>query len=150
MVKNKSTAEVQNKIQKKIIDKLNYSNKWNLSSDKITINNTDLKIQIDGIDKEKRVICEVYAHYGDLKPGHLRKINNDILKMLLFEKLNSGKWEKYICVHESVEKRLKGKSWLSEVIKVFGFKIHPFQLTEKDRLLLLNAQKDQADGIKQR
>jgi hypothetical protein len=83
-------------------------------------------VKIDGVNEGKRVICEAYAHVGEIKPGQRRKLAQDILKLILVERSTRHKWRKVICVNDlSVKRRLEGKSWLALAVKRFGIEVIP-------------------------
>ena len=70
------------------------------------------------------VIGYIFAHIGKPKKAQDNKIANDILKMLLLEKIAGKHYRKIIVVcDEQEEKKLKGSSALSESIRQFGIEI---------------------------
>ena len=75
-------------------------------------------IRPDFYSSENKIIGEIHAHIGRLKGSQPDKIASDVLKMVLYEKVNGCKWNKYIavCCKEELE-QLKGKSFLAEEIE---------------------------------
>lgn len=72
------------------------------------------------------------------------KIANDILKMLLLERVTGNQYRKLIVVcDDAEEKKLKGLSALAESIRQFGIEIIRIELDEDTRLNILEAQKRQ-------
>ena len=61
-------------------------------------NNKYTYIQPDFYSAEHRVVGEIFAHIGKPKKAQDNKIANDILKMLLLEKLSGKNYRKIIGV----------------------------------------------------
>lgn len=106
--------------------------------------NCGTKIQPDFYSAEAKVIDEIHSHMGKLKPAQLHKVEADILKMLLIEKVYGEKFAKYIVVcSEEEEKQLQGSSFLAEAISQFEIKVRFFELSEEYKTKLENAMKKQ-------
>lgn len=43
-------------------------------------------IEPDLYSETEKIVCEIYAHIGNLKVGQQHKVSQDILKMLLLDK----------------------------------------------------------------
>lgn len=98
-------------------------------------------IQPDFYNAEHGIIGEIFAHIGKPKKAQDNKIANDILKMLLLDKIQDKVHEKYIVVCDPAEKKkLEGKSTLAESIRQFGIKILPIEIPSKLRQQILHAQ----------
>lgn len=96
--------------------------------------NPKVKINPDFYSEEHRIIGEIHAHLGKLKPAQVRKVATDVLKMLLFEKDYGKKFEKYIVVCDPAEKeQLEGDSYLAEAIKRFKVHIVCVKLTKTQK-----------------
>ncbi len=81
---------------------------------------------------------------GKPKKAQDNKIVNDILKMLLLEKIAGRQYRKIIVVcDEQEEKKLKGASALGESIRQFGVEVMYIQIDEKLRREILDAQERQ-------
>ena len=79
-------------------------------------------VQIDGINEEGKVLCEIYARIGKIKGSQPDKVASDILKMLLVEKLLGGNWKKYYCfASDEAAALFKGKSWVANVAMEMGY-----------------------------
>lgn len=90
------------------------------------------------------IIGEIYAHIGQLKSGQQKKISQDILKMLLLEKVRDQTFDKYIFViDEEVEEYLKGKSFIAKSVEQFEIRVHRVDISEEMRCNVLAAQKRQ-------
>lgn len=101
-------------------------------------------IEPDFYSKDSRIIGEIYAHIGKMKPAHDHKISKDILKMLLYDKRTDCYHRKILVVcDEIVEKQLKGQSILAECINEFGIEIKRIDLPEEWRNKILSAQSRQ-------
>ena len=102
------------------------------------------KVQLDGFNENERILCEVFAHVGEIKPGQMRKLATDMLKLLGVERSLGGDWRKFLCVADTdAERCLNGQSWLAFVVRDFGFKVIRVSLPPKQRDPLLEAQRRQ-------
>lgn len=107
-------------------------------------NNEYTYIQPDFYSADNCIIGEIFAHIGKPKKAQDNKIANDILKMLLFEKIAKRSYRKIIVVCDEAEKKkLQGMSALSESIRQFGIEILYIQIDEQLRQEILNAQERQ-------
>ena len=107
-------------------------------------NNEYTYIQPDFYSAEHCIIGEIFAHIGKPKKAQDNKIANDILKMLLLEKIAGKHYRKFLVVcDEQEEKKLKGASALSESIRQFGIEILYIKIDEQLRQEIIYAQKRQ-------
>ena len=98
-------------------------------------------IEPDFYSEDEGIVGEIFAHIGRPKRGQHNKIANDILKMLLLEKMKGRKYRKIIVVCDKVEEaHLKGKSALAESIRQFGIEVKRIDLDDAMRELILSAQ----------
>lgn len=101
-------------------------------------------IQPDFYSEENNIIGEIFAHIGKPKKAQDNKIANDILKMLLLEKITGKQFRKIICVCDELEKKkLQGQSALAESIRQFGIEIMYVELEENMRNQIIEAQERQ-------
>jgi hypothetical protein len=88
-----------------------------------------VRIAVDGINREHRILCEAYAHIGPTRGGQPHKIAKDILKMLEAENRLQGPWHKILCfADETAAQCVCGRSWLTAACRDFGIKIKVFSL----------------------
>ena len=81
-------------------------------------------MQPDFYSEEHNIIGEIFSHIGKPKKAQDNKIANDILKMLLLEKVTKKQYRKIIVVCDiSEKKKLEGKSILAESIRQFDIEI---------------------------
>lgn len=98
-------------------------------------------IQPDFYSEESNFIGEIFVHVGKPKKAQDNKITNDILKMLLFEKIKEKKFRKIIVACDDAEyKKLKGQSVLAESIRQFDIEIVFIELKESRRNKIIEAQ----------
>lgn len=98
----------------------------------------------DLYSEKDRIVGEIFAHIGSLKVGQQHKISQDILKMLLLEKIKGVKYRKMIVIVDNIiEEYLKGKSFIAESIRQFGIEIKKIDLPDEDHEKIVNAQKRQ-------
>lgn len=113
-----------------------------IANEKIPIGKTFM--QPDFYSKEHAIIGEIFSHIGKPKKAQDNKIANDILKMLLLEKLEHKTYRKIIVVCDEEERlHLEGASVLSECIHQFGVEIILIEIDADLRTMLINAQKRQ-------
>ena len=101
-------------------------------------------IQPDFYSESELIIGEIFAHIGKPKKAQDNKIANDILKMLLLEKITGKHFRKIIVVcDEEEQKKLQGLSALAESIRQFGIEIMKIEIGDDLRNMILDAQKRQ-------
>jgi len=107
-------------------------------------NNAFTYIQPDFYSGSHLVIGEIFAHIGRPKKAQDNKIANDVLKMLLLEKISGKTYRKIIAVCDREEqKKLEGTSVLAESIRQFGVEVLYVEIGEHLREQLLRAQSRQ-------
>ena len=107
-------------------------------------NNEYTYIQPDFYSAEHCIVGEIFAHIGKPKKAQDNKIANDILKMLLLEKITGKQYKKIVVIcDEMEEKKLRGASALSESIRQFGIEIMYIQIDDQLRQEILSAQERQ-------
>ena len=98
-------------------------------------------IQPDFYSSKIGIIGEIFAHIGKPKKAQDNKIANDILKMLLLDKISGKQHRKILVVCDADEKKkLEGKSALAESIRQFGIEILMVDIDETMHKQLLDAQ----------
>ena len=101
----------------------------------------NIYINPDFYSNDQTIVGEIYAHVGTLKVGQQRKISQDILKLLLLDKSKDMSYRKIITiVDDTVEKYLKGKSFIAESIRQFGIEIIRINLPDELYCTIQNAQ----------
>ena len=109
----------------------NWLNKNLKENAKILVGKTYM--QPDFYSKEDGIIGEIFAHIG-----------NDILKMLLLEKLEKRTYRKIIVVCDEQEmKKITGTSVLAECIRQFDIEVKMINIETDLRTMLIAAQKRQ-------
>ena len=104
-------------------------------------NNAFTYMQPDFYSEECAIVGEIFAHIGKPKKAQDNKISNDILKMLLLEKVQNRVYRKIIVVCDEFEEQmLRGKSVLAESIRQFGIEVVRIDVSEELRNKLLLAQ----------
>ena len=104
-------------------------------------NNKYSYIQPDFYSAQEQIVGEIFAHVGKPKKAQNNKIANDILKMLLLDKISKTTYRKILVVCDQEElKALQGQSALSESIRQFGIEVLFIELDEKIKQQILNAQ----------
>lgn len=82
-------------------------------------------VQIDGLNEENKVLCEIYARIGKLKGSQPDKVASDFLKMLFVEKTFGHKWDKHFCfASDEAASLVQGNSWLAQTAKEMDITIH--------------------------
>lgn len=104
----------------------------------------EAKVQLDGIDPNKRIIVEVYSRIGITKGGQTNKIKGDILKFALIDKYLDDKWRKILCfTSEETAKKFRGSSWIALAVKAFNIEIIVVELSMEMQDSLREVQKRQ-------
>jgi len=89
-------------------------------------------------------VGQIYAHIGKNKTGQKGKISNDILKMLLLEKVNNKPYRKILVVCDQEQKKyLEGQSLLAESVSQFEIEVQCFELDKEIYAKVEKAQKRQ-------
>ena len=101
-------------------------------------------IQPDFYSESECIVGEIFAHIGKPKKAQDNKIANDVLKMLLLEKITGKQFRKILVVcDEEEQKKLQGLSALAESIRQFGIEIIRIEIDDDLRDKILTAQKRQ-------
>lgn len=120
----------------------NWLNKNLKENAKILVGKTYM--QPDFYSKEDGIIGEIFVHIGKSKKGQDNKIANDILKMLLLEKLEKRTYRKIIVVCDEQEmKKITGTSVLAECIRQFDIEVKMINIETDLRTMLIATQKRQ-------
>ncbi|RKJ41686.1 hypothetical protein D7X94_02405 [Acutalibacter sp. 1XD8-33] len=98
-------------------------------------------MQPDFYSKEEGVIGEISAHIGRTNKAQDNKIANDLLKMLLLEKLEGRNYRKIIVVcDENVYAKLCGTSILAQCVQEFGVEVKMMDIDGNLRADIVSAQ----------
>lgn len=145
-----SRSDEQQQAEKVILHYLNQTYGWQLNSESVSLREIPTCIQLDGIDRKNKVICEIYAHIGRLKGGQPDKVDSDILKLNLaahyLEKEFGGSWKKVFCfVDEEAGKQWnsESKTWRRLAAQDLGVNVMVVPLSHEVRETLMSAQKRQ-------
>lgn len=138
-----SDSSEQQSVEKAVLDEINRQFEWGLAPKRLKLSKT-VHVQLDGLDENNKVLCEIYAHIGKPKGSQPDKVASDLLKMKLVEQTKGGSWKKNLCfVDDETAKHFQGKSWLAECIKQMEVKIHVVTLPEEVMRNLLAVQSRQ-------
>ncbi|HQI04749.1 MAG TPA: hypothetical protein PL195_05770 [bacterium] len=140
--RKESRSDVQTKLELEIAKRLGLEKEEQFIG--------DIKLIFDGVKKKNEEVTEIYEIYcgiEKLKSAQKQKIANDLLKMLLFEKLKNKEFEKKIVVvDENIKDFLskeKHKTWLNQVIDGFNVKIELYKISYEQRKEIKEAKKNQ-------
>lgn len=98
-------------------------------------------MQPDFYSAEQSIVGEIFAHIGKPKKAQDNKIANDILKMLLLDKVTGKHHRKIIVVCDTSEKKkLEGKSVLAESIRQFNIEIMYVEIDAETQKEIIAAQ----------
>lgn len=142
--KSSSTEQMQAEeyIFKKVEEKLQISLDRNKKI--FLADNSYTYMQPDFISEKELIVGEIFAHIGKPKKAQDNKISNDILKMLLLERVTGNNYRKVIVVcDKEEEKKLKGLSVLAESIRQFDIEVIRIEIDEALQEKICNAQKRQ-------
>lgn len=141
--REKSNSIEQQMVEQIIFEKVEHWLDKDLKENaKILVGKTYM--QPDFYSKEEGIIGEIFAHIGKPKKGQDNKIANDILKMLLLEKIEKRIYRKIIVVCDEQEmKKITGTSVLAECIRQFDIEVKMIDIETDLRTMLITAQKRQ-------
>lgn len=78
----------------------------------------------DGVDLERKLVVEVYARVGPLKPAQAHKVRADLFKLAYLRKLLGPEWRVVFCfVDHAAAAFLMGKSWAAHAAQAFGVEV---------------------------
>lgn len=143
---HKSSSHVQMQAEEMMFQKVEELLKMKFEKNpKIYLaNNAFTYIQPDFYSENDCVIGEIFAHIGKPKKAQDNKIANDILKMLLLDKVTGKNFRKILVVCDAAEeKKLHGQSALAESIRQFGIEIIYIEIDEKMKNQIVKAQEMQ-------
>ncbi len=101
-------------------------------------------VQLDGLNCDQRVLCEIYCRIGKLKGSQPDKVASDMLKLVMVERALGGQWRKLICFADpEAAKYFTGKSWLAAAVTRMGFEILVVELPSEVKERLIAAQRRQ-------
>lgn len=135
-----SSSTEQQQIESVILATLNQKLGLNLAPRRLSLSETTT-VQLDGLDEENQVACEIYARLGKLKGSQPDKVASDLLKLTLVEDVLGGRWRKILCfASEEAARVVQGRSWLAAAAARFQVEVHLVTLADAERELLLAAQ----------
>ena len=137
-----SNSTVQRQLEERILSTLG------ISHGKVAINDTSF--DFDGLAGD--AVYEIYAGIERLRPGQQQKISQDILKMVLYEKMLGKPVRKVIVVvDKAIANSLsyeKHRSWKNRAIVEYGVEVRVFPISPEDRLMLEKAKEEQGRKFK--
>ena len=141
--KHASDSTEQQSAEIKALSLLNKKFNLKLVNKRVILNST--KFQLDGYSENPPVLCEIYSRIGKLKAAQKNKINKDILKMLLIEKIKRKKFRKIIAFADETATAsfAGGESWYSKLKDYFNIEIIIVEISQSLKEILLEAQKRQ-------
>lgn len=143
---HKSSSHIQIQAEEMMFSKIEHLFEIKFEKNKkiYLADNTYTYMQPDFYSEEFSIVGEIFAHIGKPKKAQDNKISNDILKMLLLDKISGKQYRKIIAVCDKKEmKKLMGQSVLAESIRQFGVEVILVELDEDMRNKILKAQEIQ-------
>ncbi|MCL2594440.1 MAG: hypothetical protein FWD83_02805 [Promicromonosporaceae bacterium] len=101
-------------------------------------------VQVDARSADDRLLVEVYARQGALKPGQRNKVAKDILKLALLRQQPEFAESRAIIAFASQEARDSITGWIADAANQFGIELLVVEIPEELRAELLTAQARQA------
>lgn len=142
----KSSSIEQVEAEQIIFQKLKYDLGIDLDKNKqiFLADNPYTYIQPDFYSEKELIVGEIFVHIGKPKKAQDNKIANDILKMLLLQKVTGKTYRKILVVCDELEfKKLNGLSALSESIRQFGIEVMLVDINDELRAKIQEAQNRQ-------
>jgi len=101
----------------------------------------DVGLAPDGVDLDRKLVVEVYARVGRLKPAQAHKVKADLLKLAYLRKLLGPEWRVVFCfVDHQAAAFLMGKSWAAQAAQAFGVEVVVQELPADVREIVVAAQ----------
>lgn len=101
-------------------------------------------IHVDGINRDHRLICEIFSRIGTLQSAQIEKVASDILKLTFLELTLGGTWRKVMCfADDSAANVLRNRSWLAAAAKSVHIEVVVAKLPANVHLAVLTAQAQQ-------
>jgi hypothetical protein len=98
-------------------------------------------VVIDGVDPDRTVIVEAWAHQGTAQGGQITKIIKDALKLFhVSSQLPSCQRKVLLFADETATLRFRGKSWYAGAIRELGVEIEVVELPDEWRTRISEAQ----------
>ena len=81
-------------------------------------------INVDGINRDHRFLCEVFSRIGKLQAAQVEKVASDILKLTFLAQTLGGPWRKAMCfASDEAANVLRNRSWLGKAAKASDIEI---------------------------
>jgi len=140
----KSSSHEQREIERYAFTEMERMLQVSLQSNPKLFLTEGVHIEPDFYSEQDKIVGEIFAHQGKTKGGQNHKVAQDILKMLLLEKMTGVTYRKYLVVcDEDMQKVLTGKSALAESIRQFNINLLCIKLPDGLRNKVLDAQNRQ-------
>ena len=142
-----SRSDVQKDIEEHMLERIQVKlGRIILKGNKRRYLDAENKVYIypDFFSEREKVIGEIHAHIGRLKPAQQHKIAADALKMILHDKACGDEYHKYIAVCDISEYEcLTGESYLAKALREFEIDVLMVEIPENMRRRLRDAMKRQ-------
>jgi hypothetical protein len=143
----KSNSKTQKEAEKEVIEILKSQHGWNLEPEGYEFGDKR-RCEVDGIDKNKKIMCEIYCRIGKTSSSRDKKMVSDAAKMLAVQaNLNKGDFTKYLVLVDnkfaSYFDPLKSKKWQAHAIKEMGVRIKVVNLSNYWKRKIKVAQENQ-------
>ena len=140
---HKSSSHIQAKAEEVIFSQIEilFNIRFEKNKKLYLADNAFTYMQPDFYSEEQLIVGEIFAHIGKPKKAQDNKVANDILKMLLLEKITGKQYRKIVVVCDTTEKKkLEGKSVLAESIRQFGIEILYVEIDTNMKQQIMDAQ----------
>lgn len=104
-------------------------------------------VEVDAVCESPRVLAEICARTGILKPGQIKKVHSDLLKLVFIEKATGQSWRKILAFCDpQAASWFEGSSWGAQAAREFKVEIQVLDLPEEMRIALETARIRQKMG----
>lgn len=101
----------------------------------------DVEVHPDGVDEDRSVFVEVFAHVGKLKGGQRHKVSTDALKLLAIREVYPN--ASLILAFADQAAALSVSGWKAKTLTENGIEIHVVDLDSSERAKIEAAQRRQ-------
>jgi hypothetical protein len=98
------------------------------------------RVDVDGVDPDRRFFVEVFAHQGRLKGGQIHKVARDALKLITVGREHPDARLIIAFGDVAAAAGVVGKSWLAEALRTWHVETFVAEISDLTRDALLQAQ----------
>ena len=99
-----------------------------------------VQCEVDGASADGRVLVEAFAHQGAMRGAQLKKVSEDVLKLVTLARGRTGMRLIVAFADELAAKDFLGRSWKAEALRIWGVEVLVVELHGDIRAGIRDAQ----------